>query len=151
MSLPINDFLRERTRQLWAHEPYRSVLLNLDLRLENSATVRTSPEWLRRALDILIDNAVEATSGLSERKVVIGSQRHDNHAEVSITDNGRGIPTEVLERLFHEPIKKPQDARGQGIGLLLAQTIVQTYGGEIRVAETGATGTTMIISLPLEM
>jgi GAF domain-containing protein len=150
MSLPINDFLRERTRQLWAHEPYRSVLLNLDLRLENSATARTSPEWLRRALDILIDNAVHATARMPERKIVIGSQRRDNYAEISITDNGTGIPSEALERLFRVPIKKPHGEKGQGIGLLLAQMIVQTYGGTISCRGTGSTGTTMAISLDLE-
>jgi len=150
LSLPINDLLRERTKQLWAHEPYKSVSLNLDLRLENSATVRTSPEWLRRALDIVIDNAVEATAGISERKIVIGSQRHDNYVEISMIDNGRGIPTEILERVFREPIKKPLGTKGQGIGLLLAQTIVQTYRGTISCRETGPTGTTMVVSLPLE-
>lgn len=151
LSLPINDLLRERTKQLWAHEPYKSVPLKLDLRLENSATVRTSPEWLRRALDILIDNAVETTAGMAERKIVIGSQRRDNNVELSITDNGRGIPTEVLERVFREPIKKPLGAKGQGIGLLLAQTIVQTYHGTISCRETGPTGTIMVISLPVEI
>jgi GAF domain-containing protein/CheY-like chemotaxis protein len=150
-SLPINDFLRERTKQLWAHEPYKSVTYKLDLKLDNLATVRASPEWLRRALDILIDNAVEATAESSERKITIGSQQRDHCAEISITDNGHGIPPEVLEQLFHEPIKKPQGAKGQGIGLLLAQMIVQTYGGTIYCRETGLTGTTMVVSLPLEM
>jgi signal transduction histidine kinase len=149
-SLPINDFLRERTRQLWVHEPYKSVSLKLNLGLDERATVRASPEWLRRALDILIDNAVEATAGLPERKIVIGSRQRGNDAEISITDNGHGIPSDVLERLFREPIKKPQGAKGQGIGLLLAQMIVQTYGGAISCRETGPTGTTMVISLPLE-
>jgi len=151
VSLPINDFLRERTRQLWAHEPYKLATPILDLKLDDSASVRASPEWLRRAFDILVDNAVEATVGMTERKIVIGSQRRDNYAEISITDNGHGIPDEVLERLFREPIKKTKGEKGQGIGLLLTQTIVQTYGGSISCSETGPTGTTMVIALPLEM
>ncbi len=149
-SLPINDFLCERTKQLWAHEPYKNVSLKLNLELNEGATVRASLEWLRRALDILIDNAVDATAGLPERKIVIGSRRHNKYAEISITDNGHGVPPDVLERLFHEPIKKPQGAKGQGIGLLLAQMIVQTYGGTISCRETGPAGTTMIISFRLE-
>ncbi len=150
-SLPINDFLRERTNQLWVHELYKSVVLKLNLGLDDSATVRASPEWLRRALDIVIDNAVEATMGLPERKIVIGSQRRGNCAEISIADNGHGIPPDLLERLFREPIKKPQGAKGLGIGLLLAQMIVQTYSGTICCRETGPTGTTMVISFPLEI
>jgi GAF domain-containing protein/ActR/RegA family two-component response regulator len=150
-SFPVNDLLRERTKQLWTNEPYKFVSLKLTLGLDDLATVRASPEWLRRALDILIDNAVEATTGLPERKIVIGSQRHDDYAEISIADNGRGISQDVLERLFREPIKKNQGTKGQGIGLLLAQMIVQTYRGTISCRDTGVAGTTMVISLPLEI
>jgi signal transduction histidine kinase len=48
-----------------------------------------------------------------------------------------------------ERIEKPEDAEGLGLGLLMAQTIAQTYGGDIRVVSTGPTGTTMAIWLPL--
>jgi len=149
-SVSVNDFLKERVHQLWAHQPYKDVVLESHLRLANSATIRTSIEWLRRAIDILIDNAVDATEGLSERKIVISSGKAYSRAEISIRDNGRGIPAEVQERLFREPIAKLREAKGLGMGLLFAQMIIQTYGGEIRVGETGANGTTMIMSLPLE-
>jgi signal transduction histidine kinase len=81
---------------------------------------------------------------------VIGSLQIDHKAEVIITDNGRGIPSEVQEKLFIEQIKKPQGTKGQGIGLLLAQMIVQTYGGQVFCRKTSPRGTTMVISLPLE-
>jgi signal transduction histidine kinase len=46
-------------------------------------------------------------------------------------------------------VEKPEDAKGLGIGLLIAQAIVQTYGGDIQLESTGPTGTTMAIRLPL--
>jgi len=52
--------------------------------------------------------------------------------------------------LFHEQIKKPKGTKGLGMGLLMAQTIAQTYGGEIRVETTDPTGTSMVVSLPIE-
>ena len=149
-SVSINDLIRNRTRQLWSNDPYKSVLLSLDLAIENSATTRASTEWLRRCVDVLIDNAIEATVTISERKIVIASRQVDGRAEISVTDNGRGISEEKLAQLFHEPIKKSRGDKGLGIGLLFAQTIVQTYGGDLRCGSTGPAGTTMIISLPLE-
>ncbi|MCI0401191.1 MAG: GAF domain-containing protein, partial [Gammaproteobacteria bacterium] len=149
-SVSINDLIRDRTRQLWNNEPYKSILLDWDLALEDSATAHASAEWLRRCVDVLIDNAVEATAGLPERRITVASRQAVGDGEISVTDNGRGIPEETRARLFREPVKKPRGAKGLGIGLLFAQTIVQTYGGNLQCGSTGPTGTTMIISLPLE-
>ena len=87
----------------------------------------------------------------SERKQVtvkVGKVRQG--VEISIADTGAGIPKDVQARLLHEPIRKAKGVKGQGMGLLMAQTIVQAYGGEIYVKGTGPAGTTMAIWLPLE-
>ena len=112
--------------------------------------MRASPEWLRRAFDILVDNAVEAVAELGVRKIVIGTRAANGGAEIFVSDTGPGIPEEIRAKIGLEVIEKPEDAKGLGMGLLMAQTIVQTYGGEIRVGSTGPTGTTMVIWLPLE-
>lgn len=148
-SIRVDDFVQERLTQLWKHYPYQEVSLQtyLDLKL---STTRAGVEWLRRAFDILIDNAVQATEGQAERNILVATRRIGNRAEIAVRDNGRGIPVEVQELLFRQPIPKSKGERGLGMGLLFAQMIVQTYGGEIFVGETGPTGTTMILSLPLE-
>jgi PAS domain S-box-containing protein len=147
-SIPLNELIQERVNQLMSHD--QSVLFEFEFTLDDTVTIRASPEWLRRALDILIDNAIEATQDLSERRITVTTRRLECRAEISIRDNGRGIPLEIQEHLFREPIKKPQGAKGLGMGLLLAQMIVQVYGGEIRIRETGVSGSTMVIYLPLE-
>jgi len=145
----LNDLVGERARQLWQNDPYRKAQLRLDLQLPASATVQASPDWLRRALDILVDNAVEAVAGREVQEVTIGTRVANGGAEISVTDTGPGIPEEIRARIGLEPIERPEDAKGLGMGLLMAQTIVQTYGGELRVAATGPTGTTMVLWLPL--
>ena len=149
-SISINDLIRERTRQLWADEPYRYVSLKLELRTEDSETVRASPEWLRRALDILIDNAVDAMASSPERRLNISSKSKGNLVEISIADNGNGIPEDIRGILFRQPIKKLPGAKGLGMGLMFSQMIAQTYSGSIYCQETGSKGTTMVVSLPLE-
>ena len=112
--------------------------------------MRANPEWLRRAFDMLVDNAVQAVADRDTKEIVIGSRTAAGGAEISVSDTGPGIPEEIRAKIGLELIEKPQDAAGLGMGLLMAQTIVQTYGGEIRVAATGPTGTTMVIWLPVE-
>ena len=148
---PVNlsDLVSERAKQLWQREPYKKVELYLDLQMPDGVTVQVSPEWLRRAFDELVDNAVEAVRDRQVQKVTIGTRLARGGAEIWISDTGPGIPEDIRAKIGLETIEKPEDARGLGMGLLIAQTIVQTYGGEIRVENTGPEGTTMVIWLPV--
>lgn len=146
----LNDLVGERARQLWQNDPYRKAELQLDLQLPGLATVGASPEWLRRAFDILVDNAVEAVADREQRIITISTRVAGRGVEIWVSDTGSGMPKETQDKIGMEFIEKPEDAKGLGMGLLMARTIVQTYGGEIRVASTGPTGTTMVIWLPLE-
>ncbi len=150
-SVSINDLLRERVNQLWDNKPYNSVKINLNLNLDDIATVRASSEWLRRAFDILIDNAVEAMVNAPVKRLTVTTERKDGSAEIILGDTGAGIPSDLLPKLFHEQVKKPKGTKGQGVGLLMDQAIIQAYGGEIYVESTGPTGTTMVVRLPLEV
>ena len=149
-SVLLNALLRERLNQLWEDKPYNSVKLETDLTLRESITVRASREWLRRALDIVIDNAVGAMSNSSVKQMQVATRQTDGWIDIEIVDTGRGIPEGVLSKLFTEPIKKPKGSKGQGVGLLMAQTIIQAFDGEIKIKSTGPEGTTMLIHLPLE-
>jgi PAS domain S-box-containing protein len=149
-SVPLNTLIGERARQLWQNDPYREAGLGQELALSDQATVRASPEWLRRAFDILVDNAVDAVADRSVRMITISTQQMNGGAEILVSDTGPGIGKEIRAKVGLELIEKPEDAQGLGMGLLMAQTIVQTYGGEIRVDSTGPEGTTMVIWLPLE-
>jgi signal transduction histidine kinase len=82
------------------------------------------------------------------REIVI-TTRAGKNAEISILIPVPN-PEEILSKIGFDLIEKPEDAQGLGIGLLMSQTIVQTYGGDIHVASTGPEGTTMVIALPLE-
>lgn len=55
----------------------------------------------------------------------------------------------MLSRVFEKQIERSQGAKGLGVGLLIAQAIVETYGGQIRVESTSSIGTTMVIWLPI--
>jgi GAF domain-containing protein len=155
-SVPICDLIGERINQLRTSQ--RSSTLNGEQPIEcqfiehrvNNPTIRASSEWLKRAFDLLVDNAIEAMAKSEKKVLTVDIQLVGDNVEISVSDTGDGIPPEIQNKLLQQPIYKPKGAKGSGIGLLLAQVIAQAYGGDIRIGSTGAMGTTMIISLPFE-
>jgi signal transduction histidine kinase len=126
--------------------------LDLEQELDERATVRASREWLRRGLEIVVDNAVQAmlAVGTPNKRLTVQTRLRGATIEILVQDSGPGIPDEILAKLFKEPIDKPRGSRGAGIGLLLARTIFETYEGTIDVRDTGPSGTRMVILLPVE-
>jgi two-component system sporulation sensor kinase A len=68
------------------------------------------------------------------------------HLRLSISDDGSGIESEVLPKLF-QPFFTTK-AKGTGLGLWLSQRIVQDHGGSIAVESVKGKGTTFTITLP---
>jgi signal transduction histidine kinase len=154
-SVRINDLVKTCLERRLKHAPYQFVRPCLDLQedLDSIATVRASRDWLQRALEILVDNAVQAMleADSPEKRLTVTTQRVGRVVKISVTDTGPGIPRDLLKKLFKEPIYRPVRRGGTGIGLTLAQTIVETYGGDIRVeSTTGDERTNTIIVLPIE-
>ena len=149
-SVSIDELLKERVKQLCKRESFKGVQLEFDWGVKESITVRASPDWLRRAFDILLDNAADAMANSTIRKLTIESQLVDNNVKLAITDTGTGVPKQVLPKLFQAPISKPKGSKGLGVGLLMAHSIIQAYGGDIRLGATSSSGTTMIVWLPIE-
>jgi signal transduction histidine kinase len=133
---------------LWRNPPYSGTNLDLALYLDDGVSVRASPEWLRRAFDILVDNSVKAVEGQQEQTITIGTRAGSRGVEIFIADTGPGMPAEVEARLGLDKIEKPEDAQGLGMGILMAQAITETFGGELRVAESNGDPTTMVVWLP---
>ncbi len=154
-SVKINESVRTYLDRRWHHNRYKSVKLNYNLQenLDDIATVRASGEWLRRGFEIVIDNAVyamEVAKTPNKQITVTTRLTEDNKIEISFQDTGPGIPKTISNKLFKQPIDKPKGSTGAGIGLMLAQTIFQTYRGDIYVESTGKGGTNMVIILPIK-
>ena len=103
---------------------------------------------LNRAFQNLLQNACEAAPPDSG-KVQMTAQRVDDHIEISVTDNGPGIPDSFRENLF-QPFRTLGKEGGTGLGLAVVQKVIRDHGGEVRVEATGKTGTTFKVVLPLK-
>jgi signal transduction histidine kinase len=105
------------------------------------------PAALKRALANLIDNAIKY--GKSARIAVIAAA---NDIEITIDDEGPGIPEQELSRVF-EPFYRLEQSRnrdtgGIGLGLAIAQSIVQSHGGELTLSNRPEGGLRAKIRLP---
>lgn len=149
-SVALNELLRERIKQLWKKEAYLNVELVQNYQLSDSVTVRASPHWLRRAVEYLVENAIDAMAGRPVRRLTLTTRLVNGRAEIIVCDTGRGVPDDIRPHLFRKRVDKPTGTRGLGISLLIVHTIVQTYGGDAELLASGPTGTQMLIWLPAE-
>ena len=101
---------------------------------------------LKQALLNIIKNAIEAmgTGG----KIKISASKNVSKVKISITDNGKGIPPEIIDRIF-DPFFSTK-VKGTGLGLPLTQKIITEQGGEIFCKSTSGIGTTFEILFPLK-
>jgi signal transduction histidine kinase len=106
------------------------------------------PATLKRAIRNLLDNAVKyGTSG------TVAMRRAPQAIEIVIDDKGQGIPQEELTRVL-EPFYRLDESRsretgGVGLGLAIAQSIVQTHGGSLTLSNRPEGGLRVTLSLPL--
>jgi GAF domain-containing protein len=149
-SVAIAKLFRSQYDSYRLRDRYRDTQIKLTCDLMDSVTVRVNPDWLARALDLVVDNAADAMLNSPTKEIHICLAVIDRCVKVCVTDTGPGIPAPVRQYLFQKPIEKQQGEKGMGVGLLLAQTILQTYQGEIHVESTGPDGTVMIFLLPRE-
>ena len=140
----VNPLLREQVERLCKR--HRDVQTVWKLVSDDAVAVRASRAWLQRVIDIVVKNALEAMSQSTTKILKISSGVAGHTVEIRVSDTGHGVPHEVVTSLFKEPIKTVD--KKMGMGLLLASTIVQTYGGDIKLTSTGPDGTTFVISLP---
>jgi signal transduction histidine kinase len=113
-------------------------------------TVRADPVHLQQVLLNLIINAMDAVSSrpLGQRKVRLDvAQVGDSDVEVSVRDTGPGIPGDKLGAVFDILFTtKPQ---GTGLGLFIARSIIETYGGKLWAENAPDVGAVFRFRLPL--
>lgn len=126
------------------------ILLNL---LPHALAVDTDKHIYSMVLRNLIYNAIKFTP--QNGTVEISSHPKDNFLIINVTDSGKGIPKENLEKIFNTDAsfttKGTHNERGTGLGLQLCIDLLKVLGGELTaVSETGK-GSTFSFSLPLHL
>jgi two-component system, OmpR family, sensor histidine kinase ResE len=97
----------------------------------------------------LLSNAIKW--GASRGSIVVSAQRIDNFIEVSVSDQGPGVPLELQTSLFH-PFPKgesgSQQHQGAGLGLSVVKAIVEAQGGSVGLRDRPGGGAIFWFTLP---
>ncbi|GGQ40317.1 sensor histidine kinase [Couchioplanes azureus] len=120
--------------------------------MPEAVTVDGDPERLRQVVQDLLDNAVKYSPSGSEVHVSLATD--GEMAELRVSDEGIGTPSEERERVFDRFYRgsnvRHHGTHGSGLGLSRARTIVHLHGGTIQLLDREPTGTTAVVRLPHE-
>jgi len=112
------------------------------------------PQEIGRVILNLINNAFYAVNerakqGVAgyEPTVIVGTRRLKDRIEISVKDNGNGMPGSIKEKIFQPFFTTKPTGQGTGLGLSLAYDIVKAHGGEIKVEATEGEGSEFIVQL----
>lgn len=108
------------------------------------------PERIRQVLINLIGNAIKYTPVGGEISVSV-LHRTAQKIEVTVTDNGVGIPIELRDRIFEDrfQVAPNEDREGYGIGLAVCRQIIRAHFGQIWIDAHGKQGSCFHFTLPV--
>ena len=137
----VENIIREQWQGLQAIWPHKKLVL------EGAARIRCDENWLGEAFLNLLKNASEHT--VDDGVIRVKVERTDAAFFCTVEDNGGGVSTEELPKLFQRFYRaEHQNKNGAGIGLAIVKEIIQRHHGGI-TAENGQEGLKMSISMPM--
>jgi signal transduction histidine kinase len=149
------DAIRDAVSMAESHVPRGDVKVSVELP-EQLPAIQGDPYQMRQIFTNLLTNAFEALGGTGAVSVVASALNEEGPAggepqgpmvQVDVTDDGPGMPADVVEKIFSPFFTtKPQ---GSGLGLAIVRKIVDAHDGriDVRVLETG--GTRFRVTLPV--
>jgi heavy metal sensor kinase len=146
----LNDAVRDCARAAQVLATQKGVRL----KLENdppAIALNGDHELIRRLILNLLDNAVKYTPAGGE--ISLALTRENGNAEIVVRDNGVGIPESaqprVFDRFYRVDKARARAMGGAGLGLSIAQWIVEVHGGDITLLSAPGKGSTFTVVLPL--
>ena len=146
-SLDVNLVAQDVLRLVAPDAHHRSVTLVAELTPELSS-IQADRVCLQQVLLNLVVNALDAMndSAGAERRVIVRTQSAADAVEISVSDTGKGIPADVLPKLFEKFFTTKED--GLGLGLAISRSIVEAHAGRIWAEDHPGGGATFRLSLP---
>ncbi|MBI4643414.1 MAG: GHKL domain-containing protein [Deltaproteobacteria bacterium] len=141
--IDLNQVIREVEDMMV--EAAREKGVTLGEKLDPVPFLEADPNQLKQVLVNLIKNALEATE--VNGQILLAAGFRDGQAWFSVKDTGKGMPSEVLENIFH-PFFTTKD-KGTGLGLAVIHKIITDHHGTVQVVSAPGRGSTFLVKLPL--
>jgi signal transduction histidine kinase len=123
--------------------------IQIQLRVDDDLVIRVNSSEIEQVILNLLNNAAQAlaNSGTLQRRIAIEATKTGNSVQLSISDNGAGVPEDFKSQLFD--LLSTTKQTGMGLGLWLCKHIVTRYSGSIHYEDTVEGGARFVIELPL--
>jgi two-component system, NtrC family, sensor kinase len=123
---------------------------------DNIGKVDIFPQEIGRVIFNLLNNAFYAVSEKQKQNisgyeptVILTTAKHNGKVEITVKDNGNGMPQKILDKIFQPFFTTRPTGQGTGLGLSLAYDVVKAHGGEIKVESKEGEGSEFIVQLPI--
>ena len=145
----INEAVRNALRLLGSQLSAHGISFTKEL-AEVLPPVSGSPHRLEEVVINLLVNAMQALDikNPPDKKIVCATWQDAEMVVLDVSDNASGISEDVQKHLF-EPFFTTKPGEGMGLGLSLAQSIVESYGGRITAFNNTTSGATLRVELPM--
>ena len=142
----LNKVLQDVVKQSKASEGADQITFTLNI--PEDLIIQADESKLRRSLSNLVNNAVDALhhGKINNGSICITARSTQDGTIITIADNGRGIPRDILKTLF-EPFVTKHKSQGTGLGLAIVKQYINAHNGEVEVENSN--GAVFTITLPL--
>jgi len=155
INILVDEYLRLAYHGLRAKDKSFNATMKTDFD-KNIGKIEVIPQDMGRVVLNLINNAFYAVNQKVrqniegyEPNVSVYTKRINDKIEISIKDNGNGIPDAIKEKIFQPFFTTKPTGQGTGLGLSLSYDIIQAHGGELKVITEEGKGTIFTIQLPV--
>ncbi|RAI94855.1 sensor histidine kinase [Algoriphagus yeomjeoni] len=167
-STNLNKLVKEFTQLAYSSQQAKNKDFKVDLTFildPNIPSLEVIPSDIGKVMLNLVNNAFYACaersrSAVNEKskqegeeykpEVFISSKKSENGIEISVQDNGSGIPDSIKDKIFQPFFTTKPTGSGTGLGLSLSYDIVKAHGGKFRVESIAGEGSTFFMQLPLQ-
>lgn len=133
--------------RLAAHELGRCCEVRVEV--EEGLSVQASPDRLCQVLLNLLVNAAKSTRPGTMNQVLVRAQQEEELARIEVWDEGCGIPQSIREQVFQPFFTTRAHEDGNGLGLHVSRSIVESLGGRIAAEDRSGPGTVLRLWLPV--
>ena len=109
--------------------------------------IKIDENKFRQVIINIFDNSKAATEKIKNPKILITVKNNKNFIMLKFEDNGIGIPTEIIDKIYEPYVTSKKT--GTGLGLAIVNKIIEEHSGDIEIKNTKPNGVCILITLPL--